>query len=967
MTTLDDEQDALLEAIGLGLDTVEPEPARERVSAKIGRFTVLQRIGAGGMGVVYTAYDHELDRKVAIKVLPPDLADEEGEARIRKEAQALAKLSHPNVVAVYEVGRDADSVFVAMEFIDGATLGDWVAHDEPDWRAVVSHFSQAGRGLAAAHEVGLVHRDFKPGNAMRGRDGRVRVLDFGLARADASLIATTQEGASEHDDSGALALPLTRTGAIVGTPAYMAPEQFARGTVDARTDQFSFCVALYEALYGMRPFPGGSLGALAATVTAGEITAPPSSTSVPRWVEHVVRKGLAVAPSERHESMVALLDALAADPAVRRRRLWLVAGVVGLVGAAGWLGRSSKEDEAPKVVAAPPPPEPCTGPSFEEDALAGSWDSERRTQVDEALIATQVSYAAATSAAVTNQLDAYAEAWRVGRQEACRATHVRGEQSEELLDTRMRCLARRRAELDALVHVLAAADAVVTRNAADAIRALSPVSQCGDPSYLAATVPPPPPDRGQAVDAVRSALANAAALQAAGKYGDSLAILDQVTPEARETEYAPVVGETLALHGAAQRLDASYEAAEATLHEAIRTAYGAGDEETVLEAVETLVSLLGTDLRRPDEALQWAKLGQASLARAGTNDDLGEARLLSAIGAIERRRANLDEAMELQQRALEIRLRHYGEDDPALIGSYKRIADIHRARGEYEETLAGRQRVLALVKRDVGPDHPNAATAHNDLGGVYGYLGRYPEALEHHARALAIREKALGPDHPVVANALYSVGRIHFLQGDPEAALPFFERAVAIDEARLGPEHPNLATNLSALGVMLTYANRFEEALEVGLRALAIREKALGPSHPRLAESLSNVGTVYYEWGQPREAATWFRRATELWEQVSGEDHPDVAYGLTCEGEALAAMGDCESARPKLERALEIRIAKDVSADYRARTEFQLARCSTERGRARELAQAARARYAEAGAGFTDEVAEIDRWLAGPS
>jgi TolB-like protein len=286
--------------------------------AAVGRYRTLYRIGEGGMGVVYAAHDPELDRNIAVKVLRSERARDPAalRARLQREAQALARLSHPNVITIYDVGTAAGGVFIAMELVDGGTLGQWLRRDHP-WRVILEQFARAGRGLEAAHKAGLVHRDFKPENVLVGNDGSVRVTDFGLARRLREL-----DGESASGGESLLGLSMTGTGMLLGTPAYMAPEQMSGGTIDARTDIFSFCVALYEALYRQRPFVGQDLVELRAAVAAGRIRPPPKS-DVPRRVHRALLVGLRAAPAERYATMRELLDALAkaARTARSRRRL----------------------------------------------------------------------------------------------------------------------------------------------------------------------------------------------------------------------------------------------------------------------------------------------------------------------------------------------------------------------------------------------------------------------------------------------------------------------------------------------------------------------------------------------------------------------------------------------------------------------------------------------------------------------
>ncbi len=290
-------------------------------AVKIGRFQVLGRLGAGGMGVVYTAYDERLDRKIAIKVLRSEGSGDQSRVRLQREAQAMARLSHPNIVAVHEVGEAEGGVFVAMEFVRGSSLDRWLETKQP-WRRVVEVFSAAGRGLQAAHTAGLIHRDFKPANAILGDDGSVKVLDFGLARSDASP-------ADEAQAPGSLMnLRLTRTGVMMGTPAYMSPEQLLGEPLTPASDQFSFFVALYEGLYRRLPFAGESLTELVEHVTSDRPAEAPAGSDVPAWLYRVVLRGLARAPADRFPDMAAALTALANDPARRRRRL---AGALGLM------------------------------------------------------------------------------------------------------------------------------------------------------------------------------------------------------------------------------------------------------------------------------------------------------------------------------------------------------------------------------------------------------------------------------------------------------------------------------------------------------------------------------------------------------------------------------------------------------------------------------------------------------------
>jgi predicted Ser/Thr protein kinase len=304
------------------------------VALRIGRFTVIRRVGMGGMGEVFAAYDEQLDRRVAVKLLRGGRDEERLRGRVLREAQAMARLSDPNVAQVYDVGVHEGRVFVAMEFVDGPTLAQWLRLARRSQAEILDVFCQAGRGLQAAHAAGLVHRDFKPDNALVGADGRVRVVDFGLARAEGDGHVAGVAPPSEHDLASALATPLTMTGALVGTPAYMSPEQWSGAATDGRSDQFSFCAALWEALYDQRPFAGTNVAALAHHVLAGELRPPPAAAEVPPRVHAALARGLAPDPAARFPGMAELLRQLDLDPrrdpaaAARSRRRFMIGFLV---------------------------------------------------------------------------------------------------------------------------------------------------------------------------------------------------------------------------------------------------------------------------------------------------------------------------------------------------------------------------------------------------------------------------------------------------------------------------------------------------------------------------------------------------------------------------------------------------------------------------------------------------------------
>ncbi len=322
----------------------------------IGRYQIVGVLGAGGMGRVYRARDPDLNRELAIKVLRRAPGSGSGglEHRLMREAQAMAKLKHANLATVYDVGAVRGEVFIAFEFIDGTTLGRWMRAPGRSIRERLAALVAAGRGLEAAHSAGVIHRDFKPDNVLVAKDGEVKVIDFGLARGVGG--AAADGGTASRED--ALTSDLTLTGSILGTPAYMAPEQHRGVVADARADQFGFAVSAWEGLYGERPFRGATLQAIAAAIDAGTIEPPPAAAEVPAHVEAALRRALAVDPEARFADMGALLAALARGPTAAAevpadRRRWIalaiVAAAVVAAGAVGVARRAGGPGGAPAV------------------------------------------------------------------------------------------------------------------------------------------------------------------------------------------------------------------------------------------------------------------------------------------------------------------------------------------------------------------------------------------------------------------------------------------------------------------------------------------------------------------------------------------------------------------------------------------------------------------------------------------
>jgi tetratricopeptide (TPR) repeat protein/tRNA A-37 threonylcarbamoyl transferase component Bud32 len=917
--------------------------------ALIGRYVVLSKLGAGGMGVVLAAYDPELDRKVAIKLLKPHGGDQAAaRTRLQREAQALAKLDHPNVVGVHDVGVHAEQLFVAMEFVAGQTLGAWMRAESRAWPAVVSKFVEAGRGLAAAHEAGLIHRDFKPDNVMLGDDGRVRVMDFGLARADGDVEALVEiEGLGKQRLRDAV----TEVGALVGTLAYMAPEQFLGQPADARSDQFSFCVSLFEALYAQRPFAAESLVGLLDAMEREQVRIPPRSANVPMWLRKVVLRGLARDPAQRWPSVSALLDALLDDPSVRRRKAWLAVGLVSLLGVSIW-GVTAIEREAPI----------CPGM---DEKLVGVWDDARRAEVEAAILATELGYAPATWERIEQHLDDYANAWVAAREQACMASH-RGEQSGILLDLRMACLDEQLEHLRATVHELANADAEVVNKSVQAVMGLPSLDRCADVDALAAQVPPPEDEAVAArVRALDAKLIEATAKHQAGRYEESVALMGPVVAEAEQLGYEPLIARASLLYGKLLRRTSDYQGAIAAFERAYEVATVQRMTAEAASSASWLMYVLGYDVARPEDGQRWAAHADP-LSRAARSDTL-RADYLDTAGTLAEERGEYELARDYQEQALALRVRELGPKHPSVAMALNNLAIIAEDQGNYAEARKLYEQAMNIRIEALGPDHPVVAGTLINLGNLDFRAGKFAEARQAYERALALSERALGPEHPDVANALNGLGSVAFAENDYAASREYRIRVLDILQKTRGPDHPSVANTLGNLGNIAFDEGKLAEARDYYERALAIREKLQGPDHPEVAALLVGVAKVAYEDGDYAASRSYDERALAIWERTVGRDHPHASFSLMGLARVAIAEGSPAGAVAHLERALAIRSANELDPNMIAETQFLLARAlwdaKGDRKRARELAESARTTWAK-DAAWSSNVELVDEWLA---
>ncbi len=858
----------------------------------IGPYTVLGRLGRGAMGTVFGAYDAKLDRKIALKLVAADSsAGTQGHARLLREAQTLARVSHPNVVQIYEVGEHHHEVYIAMEFVRGETLRSWTQAKPRTWREILEVFVQAGRGLAAAHAAGVVHRDFKPDNVMVGDDGRVRVMDFGLARALSGSPASEPELAALVATDGALAL--TTAGARIGTPAYMAPEQHLGQEASERSDQFSFCVALFEALHGQRPFAGNDLGSLSASVLGGEIRAVPTR-AVPGWLRRAILRGLAVNAAERWPDMPALLREISrGQTRARVRGALATCAVVGLIGAGvlTW----HRVDVARRTDA-------CVAAGAE---IAEDWGDPARSRVRAALLATGASYAATTAERVIPELDRHAESWRRAREEGCLDADLHGTWGADLLARSQWCLEERRMRFDDLVDELSRADEQILQAAIPAIAGLESPTACRDAALLA-RLPAPPSERRDEIRAVWLMLSRAANLLASGKYEAGLKVAGDAKGLAEALDWPPIAASARLRLGALLEAQGKYAEAEAELEEAVFAAAEAGAPGVVADAETLLVDVVGRRLARPADGRRWSRFAAQTLRSIEPEPGPRTATNLQYLGRSQIAAGAYADAIDALRRSAALRESLLGPTHVDLANTLNDLASAHMEVGAYAEARPEYERSLAIASAALGPDHPSAAALYSSLGGLDYLTGDLAKAKAEYERAAALQEVALGPEHPELSTTLNNLAIVHDTLGEHPQAEPLFERSIAIAEKTLGPDHPELAASLSNLANVRYARGDYAGAKILNTRALAVTEKALGPDHPDLAQILGNLAAVLERLREYREAAALGERALAITEKSLGPAHANVGIALKNLANVRFLTGDRAAARTLYQRSLAV-------------------------------------------------------------
>jgi tetratricopeptide (TPR) repeat protein len=779
------------------------------VGSHVGRYRILASAGRGGMGNVLAAHDPVLNRTVAIKLLR--VAGETARAWLMREAQAMARIRHPNVVTVYDFGEFRDNVFLTMEFVEGGTLRRWMRTPRA-LADVLTLFVGAGRGLAAAHKVGLVHLDFKPENVLiDGVTAEPRVTDFGIAdttlETSGDALAGTDAQAPESEgpvSQDLLRTPLSTSGTRMGTPRYMAPEQHAGEKVDERADQFSFCVALFEAVTGARPFSGSQSEELLLSIQAGPSDAD-ALRRVPAWLLPILTRGLRRSPGERFASMDALLAELAKDPAPRRRRILGAVGALALVavGAFGYVERDRARVRA------------CVA---ESEAAAGAWSAKTaqtaRTAFEKSGAAGWERLFGGARAAV----DAYAQKWSEAAFAACSAATVEHTQSADIYRRRRACLRNRLSELRELGRLLGEADVKLVQRAQDTAAALSPIETCADVDALLApgnTADDPAVEHR--VAELRSTLAEAKTLREAERQEAALERVTPVLDEARQIGFVPLIADALVIEA---RSNSQIAETREHLIEAYRLAIGSRRFITAATAAQWLTDVEGHTLSHHKEGHFWARLTESALGGAASleADDIRIPTLANET-YIYNEESAADRAIAAAQTALEITGKRHAGDERAFERPHIALGVARLTAGDTDGARREFELVVGIAERVYGPDHPRLADRLSDLATIEIADGRYDVAERELDRALAVNLRARGPDHLNQAIYLLNRSEARLGRGAYEPALEDIAESRRIYAARLGPD-------TSDIGILETRAAMAERALGRTAEAMASIQRA---------------------------------------------------------------------------------------------------------------------------------------------
>lgn len=951
MASGSDSDDLPLRRLGDGVDSVDEALVRSRLLAGMfergvagpafGRFELREQIGAGGMGRVYRAWDPQLEREVAVKLINAARLGAGTRQRALREAKALAKISHPNVIAVFDAGLVDARVWIAMEYAAGTTLRVWQEQRAtPERKAVLRHWIDVGRGLAAVHGAGLVHRDVKPSNVLIAEDGRARLIDFGLVHDPGRA-----EGIEASEASGSEAADATV--GFVGTYAYAAPEQIEGGAVTAAADQYSLCTGIWESLCGARPAPPKERGA--------SDLVPPPGVRLPNKLRRILGRGLAAKPEDRYAEIGTLLDELESAVAGPSRRAGLALGASALGAVvAGFAFSSISED----------PVDPCVG---NPSALDGTWDEERRAQLRARVSDSDLPFASATAKTTEAELDAWARGWHGARRGACVATRIEGTQSDAGLELREACLEGQRRSLAVALDTLLVGEpnAFVARAPAF-VDALPELEACIDPRRLAEVEPlPQGGERREAILAGFDTLARARAMATGGEREQARAALDDLLQLDRHLGYAPLSLEARAFSAQIDLLRGRVDAGLRPLVDVAREAEARHLDELAARLWSEAAEAAAGRWSKPELERWLVAEARTAVERLEREREplapglmIAEGQLATGAGELEEALADFEAA-----RALAAEL---GKDEAAEDTSY--VAATLGRLGRLDEAQQALDDGRAAALERWGPGAPKVAQYDYDLGVLALQTGAFEDAAAHFDRAEATYRAALGPDSFPAARVAYARVKLLMFAGKLDEGLDVLDRVEPIYVRELGREDVELANLYEARGVLRYFEGDITGSLEPYATALTIIEATVGPASSPAARLHSDIGESQLALGKLDAAIERFGRALAIQAHHLPEDHPSLALPLKGRGQARLAAGQAELAVGDLERALDLQLTAGAEPLEIADLRFSLARALAQarddhesKQRTRALAMQARVEFE--GRSLDDRVEAVDTWL----
>jgi len=947
------------------LGELDAEPPR------LAHYYLLETLGSGAMGVVFAAYDPDLDRKVAIKLLRAGPDDSQGRSRLQREARALARLTHPNVVTVHGIGEHDGQPWVAMEFVAGSDLRQWLGQQERPWEEVLEVFVAAARGLAAAHSADVVHRDFKPANVLIGNDGVPRVADFGLARPAGAEgdddqpehALTSHESLRSASGADWRDAALTRTRGMVGTPVYMAPEQYMSSDVGPEADQFAFFVSLYEGVYGSLPFTNDDLLALVEAKASGTIAEPHRDSRVPRWLHRIILRGLAAKPEDRYASMDAVIAEI---ESARRRakggrwRLWVGGlAIAGVAAAAG--GRLGFQPDTLTAAQA------CEGAGAPIDAV---W-ADRRDAIETAVLATELPYAEDSWTWIDQEMGVVAKAWGTARRGVCEAEH-QSTMTADVIQRRLDCLEGKLANATAVTNLFVRADADTLSVADQLLARLGDPAECmGEAPLQSMTLRPADPRARELGDAVMGRVSNLHALRLAGKREEAR------TESAALREYLDDDLEPL-VRGELQRvLSLGVGVAEAEHGELLRGALA----DAIRARADRLAIMAYYDLGiheatagRPERAIQYYELGLATIDRVQTVAerlgtrwsfaDVLRPALESVMGVALRESGDSEQGMVHLRRGAELAGAIRSSFAFVPMNAYNNYAEGLRVTGSYQQALDYYDRAIEIGRETMGEKHPNVGQVLNNRGAAFVDLGRYEDARRDLELGREIKRTRVGEDHPDVGLLDYNLSLLEINTGNPTRARTMLERVRNVWERRLPESHPFRPAAVMSMGTAARHAGDVDEALELitqartDLRrllgnnphlltatadaeyaltlvaaqrpdeatklaedAVAGFEKSVGLTNAAASVGLFTLGEVARARGRHEDAIAAFDRSiTVLTDHVSPE-HPELASPLVARAESLLALDRRDEAKTSLSRAKAVTATRSIPSELSARIE----------------------------------------------